>query len=130
MNNSLIIIACLAVAIICFACKPKNSGQMVNGVPAEINTEQLASMIKDKADIVLLDVRTPGEIADGKIEGAIEIDYHSDNFMNEINKLDKNKHYVIYCRSGGRSGKTAKKMLEAGFEKCTNVAGGYSSWKK
>lgn len=52
---------------------------------------------------VVLDVRTPDEIAEGKIEGAIELNFFDDNFQQEVLKLDANKSYYIYCRSGRRS---------------------------
>ena len=80
--------------------------------------------------IVLLDVRTPEETAKGKIEGAMELDFRAENFATEVGKLDKNKTYLIYCRSGNRSGKTCKLMSEQGFTKLYNLEGGYNVWPK
>lgn len=81
-------------------------------------------------NIVLLDVRTPEEIAQGKIEGAAELDFRSPNFEAEVSKLDKNKTYLIYCRSGNRSGQTCKMMAEKGFTSLYNLAGGILAWKE
>ncbi len=81
-------------------------------------------------DVVLMDVRTPEEIAKGKIAGAMELDYYASNFAEEIAKLDTNKTYLIYCRSGNRSGKTCKLMAGQGFTKLYNLAGGYNAWPK
>lgn len=78
--------------------------------------------------VVLLDVRTPDEIADGKIEGAMEIDFYADNFESEIQKLDPEKTYLVYCRSGNRSGKTCNLMASKGFKRCFNLQGGYKAW--
>ena len=48
-------------------------------------------------DVILLDVRTDSEVAEGMIEGAIQIDYRKDNFRDEVAKLDSSKTYVVYC---------------------------------
>ncbi len=80
--------------------------------------------------IVLLDVRSPEEIAEGKIEGAMELDFYNDNFEAEVKKLDKDKTYLVYCRSGNRSGQTCKLMSELGFSKLYNLDGGYTAWSQ
>jgi len=98
------------------------------GIPLEISSSQLRYMIVKNKDMVLLDVRTPDEIAAGKIAGALEADYFSDNFSAEIDKLDKDKHYIVYCKSGGRSSKSIDLMRKKGFRKCTNLEGGYTAW--
>ncbi len=79
---------------------------------------------------VLLDVRTPEEFAEGHIPGAINIDYNSGNFKSEIEKLDKNKSYEIYCRSGKRSRAAADIMNELGFKSVVNLSGGILEWQE
>lgn len=124
MKYIIILTSLLAV----ISCKPKLTPNADTAIPMEINSEQLADMIAKGQNMVLLDVRTPEEIADGKISGALEIDFYGDNFAAEIDKLDKSKHYLVYCRSGGRSAKSIIMMKEKGIEKCTNLAGGYTDW--
>jgi rhodanese-related sulfurtransferase len=85
---------------------------------------------KDKAENILLDVRTPEEFAEGHLENAINIDFYKDDFTEELNKLDKSKPYAIYCRSGHRSGITCKKMEEIGFTSTVNLDGGILQWIK
>ncbi|MBI5915148.1 MAG: rhodanese-like domain-containing protein [Bacteroidetes bacterium] len=80
--------------------------------------------------IVVLDVRTPEETAEGKIERAVEIDFESQNFEAEIDKLDKNKTYLVYCRSGGRSSQACKLMAGKGLKNIYNLTGGYLAWTK
>lgn len=75
--------------------------------------------------MVILDVRTPEETAEGMIEGAEQLDYNADNFEAEIEKLDKEKTYLVYCRSGNRSGKACALMAEKGFKNLYNMKGGY-----
>jgi len=80
--------------------------------------------------VVVLDVRTPEEIAGGKVEGATELDFRSPGFAAQLDKLDKSKTYLVYCRSGNRSGKACQLMTEKGFTKLYNLAGGYTAWTK
>jgi hypothetical protein len=54
-------------------------------------------------DAVLLDVRTAGEFNTGKIEGAINLDFFDSKFAERVGKLDKEKSYFVYCRSGQRT---------------------------
>lgn len=81
-----------------------------------------------ESGVVTLDVRTPGEFAEGYIEGARLIDFQSGNFENEIATLDKNATYAVYCRSGNRSGQAVKVMQDAGFTNVFNMNGGVIEW--
>jgi len=94
-----------------------------------IKVTEIAKLKVDNPDLVILDVRTAKEIIGGKIdENAIEIDFKEDSFEKKINDLDRNKTYLVYCKSGGRSSKTANMMLMAGFKNVYNLEGGYSDW--
>lgn len=79
-------------------------------------------------DAVVLDVRTPAEIAQGKIEGAIELDFYSRDFAQKVAALDKSKTYLVYCRSGNRSGQACSSMQQQGFTKLYNLQGGMIAW--
>ncbi len=76
----------------------------------------------------LIDVRTPKEYSDAHIPGAVMIDYKNDNFKEEFAKLDKQVPVLIYCRSGGRSGRAMKVLEEMGF-KVYNLDKGFNQWK-
>ncbi len=78
--------------------------------------------------IIILDVRTPGETANGMIEGAQELDFRADNFREKLSKLDKDANYLVYCKSGGRSASACSMMKEMGFENVSNLVGGYQRW--
>lgn len=80
-------------------------------------------------DVQLLDIRTPEEYKSGYIEGYRNMDYLSDTFKEEMETLDKSKPIVIYCRSGGRSGRCATLMLEIGFKEIYDLEGGIIQWK-
>ncbi len=76
----------------------------------------------------LIDVRTPKEYTDAHIPGAKMIDYKNDNFKTEFAKLDREVPVLIYCRSGGRSGRAMKVLEKMGF-KVYNLDDGFNQWK-
>ena len=84
---------------------------------------------KDNPDFVILDVRTPGEFAEGHIENATNLDYYSETFRDELSKLDKDKTYLVYCRSGKRSRNAVDIMVELNFREAYNMSGGIIEWK-
>lgn len=92
-----------------------------------MNVSEFSKKITESG-VVILDVRTPSEFAEGYIEGAQNIDFQSGNFENEIAALDKNVTYAVYCRSGNRSGQAAKIMHDAGFHDVYNLDGGVIDW--
>ncbi|MDD3753563.1 MAG: rhodanese-like domain-containing protein [Methanobacterium sp.] len=84
---------------------------------------------QDNSNFVILDVRTPGEYEESHIEGSVLINYQSPDFKDEIQKLDKDKTYLVYCRSGMRGAACIDVMMEAGFKKIYNIDGGIMGWE-
>ena len=76
----------------------------------------------------VIDVRTPEEYSRGYIKGAILIDYKASDFQATISALNRNVTYLIYCRSGNRSGKASKVMDSLGFKNIYDLKGGYMNW--
>ncbi|KRO39104.1 MAG: hypothetical protein ABR66_05425 [Microbacteriaceae bacterium BACL25 MAG-120322-bin65] len=72
---------------------------------------------------MIIDVRTPSEFAAGHLEGALNIDVQSGDFAAQINELDTQGTYYIYCRSGNRSGQAIAQMTNMGFSNMTNGGG-------
>jgi len=73
---------------------------------------------------LIVDVRTPAEIAEGYLEGALFADFNGDDFVGEIAELDRDADYVIYCRSGGRVSNAIPLMQSLGFTgSLTNLGG-------
>lgn len=82
----------------------------------------------DKAFI--LDVRTEDEVGEGYIPGATNLDIHlGQEFLDELEKLDKSKNYYVYCRSGARSGQACAVMNGLGFANAYNLEGGFMNWE-
>jgi rhodanese-related sulfurtransferase len=71
------------------------------------------------------------EVAQGKINGSMNIDYFSPTFVaTATKKLDKTKPVLVYCAAGGRSASAAKDLKKAGFKKVYDLEGGYDAWKE
>lgn len=95
-----------------------------------VTQEEFKKLMKDK-NAQILDVRTANEVAQGKIQGSMNIDYFKSDFMAIANnKLDKNKPVLVYCAAGGRSASAAKDLKKAGFKKVFDLEGGYDNWKE
>jgi len=86
-------------------------------------------VLEETSNPQLIDVRTPAEFSKGAIEGAKNIDFYGDDFLQKLTSgLDKNQPVFVYCKSGGRSGKTCGKLSENGFIKVYDLSGGYTAW--
>ena len=92
-----------------------------------INVEEFKQKMQEP-DTVVLDVRTPGEIEEGEIPGYQMINFMSPEFANEIDQLDRDKTYLVYCRSGGRSANACNAMSTLGFSSLFNLLGGINAW--
>ena len=88
----------------------------------EITPEQAKKLMKNK-DIVLLDVRTPEEYAEQHLKGSLNIDINSDGFSGKLKKLDREKVYIVFCRSGARSSAATQIMKDQGFKTVLCVIG-------
>lgn len=94
-----------------------------------LTQEDWVSQFEADENAVILDVRTEDEFNEGFIANAINIDIHrGQDFVNEIEALDKSKNYYVYCRSGMRSAKACEIMNQLGFENAYNLIGGITEW--
>ena len=80
--------------------------------------------------LVILDVRTPEEFADARVPGAINLDFYAADFADQLARLDRTVPYVLYCRSGNRSGSTLSLMEQLGFQEVYDVDGGIVGWSE
>jgi phage shock protein E len=87
------------------------------------------SHLKDP-NILILDVRTPQEVAQGYIEGAVNINWNSPDFSAQVEKLDKSKEVYVYCAVGGRSSQAKSVLIKQGFKEVHNLLGGIGAWQK
>jgi len=100
----------------------------VNPKITTITPEEMKTFL-EVDNVQLIDVRTKEEYNAGYIPGAQNIDFFSPTFIDDINKLDKERPIFLYCKSGNRSAKCAKAMVNQGFVKIYDLEGGFSKWK-
>ena len=110
----------------------QESSEMVDpvqlGEVQQISIADAKIMMADKPELVVIDVRTPEEHAEGALPGAINIDVKNDSFGYFIRTLDPNVEYLVHCKSGSRSEKATTIMHDKGFKKLYNLEGGYLAW--
>jgi rhodanese-related sulfurtransferase len=75
---------------------------------------------------VVLDVRNPGELADGTIPDALNVPLAS--LLRRVDELDRDRPTVVYCASGYRSMIAASRLLAADFRDVSDLLGGYAAW--
>ena len=99
--------------------------------PTDINFISDSDLIEmQEIEYILLDVRTPDEFISGYIKNAINLDFYSETFQNDILSIDKNLPIVLYCRTNNRSTKTANILKENGFKEISVLEGGITDWVK
>ena len=99
--------------------------------PTDINFISDSDLIEmQEIDYILLDVRTPDEFSSGYIKNAINLDFYSETFQNDILSIDKKLPIVLYCRTNNRSTKTANILKENGFKEISVLEGGITDWVK
>ena len=109
------LISILTVAALLVSCS--NSSSVTN-----VNTQDFLTKTQE-ANVVVIDVRTADEFAQGHLLNAININVEGGMFEESIATLDKSATYAVYCRSGRRSAIATEKMAKAGFTSLFNLQG-------
>lgn len=133
LSSSLII---LTLSISAFSCQTKTEAK--NGSEAiqqsqiieRVDNARFVTLLEEKKDAKIIDIRTPEEFAEGYIGNAVNINFYDSNFKDQLAELDKSTPVLMYCKSGGRSGRAVKVFKELGFEEVYELGSGYSSWEK
>jgi len=115
------------------------AGLLAGGVWAQtssvqsISAREFKQLVDERSgdpDVVVLDIRTPREFKSGHILGAQLLDYYSDDFVERLKRMDREKIYLVYCRSGNRSGKSLKIFKRLGFRRVYHLETGIVGWLK
>lgn len=121
--KNIILIFGFAFSIFLTGCKePAHSQESV------ISPIEFQEKITKVQDIQLIDVRTPEEFSEGHVTNAQNIDFYSDDFKEQVSKLDPEKPTYVYCRSGIRSAKSAEILKDLGFKEVYDMKGGFTNW--
>lgn len=117
----IVIAAILLITVLLYFKSNTSSGSFNN-----VSVIDAKNIIKEK-NTVIIDVRTRSEISEGKIKNAMEIEL-GPSIKSKFDGLDKNKKYIVYCRSGRRSVLASNMMIKMGFSNVNNLLGGYNAW--
>jgi rhodanese-related sulfurtransferase len=94
-----------------------------------INQEEWIDLISEDDNAVIIDCRTSMEWSDGVFENSLLLNINDpQSFMDDVNKLDKEKNYYVYCRSGVRSVQACQVLESVGIETTYNLTGGILIW--
>jgi len=131
-TRSVMILSLLPLVALVGGCGGDAAAEPVSSADAGVrlvSVDAAAEVFENQPeDLVLLDVRTPEEFDAGHLDGAIMIDFYEDDFASRIADLDRDQPYLLYCRSGNRSGQTRLIMEELGFTNVSDVDGGINAW--
>jgi rhodanese-related sulfurtransferase len=120
---------CFVAFVFLSACS-SNSGNAQNtgNKIQSLSVDEFEKKLKETENLILVDVRTPGEYENGHLKNAKNININDENFEPSLTALDTNKPIFVYCLSGNRSMRAAKVMESMGFKTIYNMAGGFSAW--
>jgi rhodanese-related sulfurtransferase len=108
---------------------PASPAPSASDLPASVKPQDALGLIASQRFIVM-DIRRPEEYAAGHLEAAtLRLDYYAPDFKDQLAKLDKSAAYLIYCRSGHRSGLTLAIMKDLGFSDAHDIEGGINAWQ-
>lgn len=115
-----------AVTTVLTACSaaeeaPSNAQSGQPSAAADTASSEATQTPAAQQSLVIIDVRTPEEFAEGHLEGAINMDVNAPDFEDKLHELDPAGHYAVYCRSGNRSGRATQMMKDHNFTNVENV---------
>ncbi|WP_125720364.1 thioredoxin domain-containing protein [Flavobacterium ustbae] len=99
-----------------------------NEIHSSITLDSFYSKIKSQKNPQIVDARTPEEFVLNHIEGAVNFNLQSQNYAEQVAKLDKSKPVFIYSIGAGRSVQLEKELLKNGFSEAYSLEGGIANW--
>lgn len=120
----------LASLILFSSCSSEKSKQetSITSSKAEVVNLSPKDFQEKSSNGIILDVRTPGEIAQGKIANAVELDFYQSDFLSKALEYPKDQEIYIYCAVGARSLEAARMLSQQGFTKVYHLQGGIQAW--
>ena len=130
LKSTLLVMFALALAAVyIIGCSAKTPAEADFKDISVTDAFDLIQINQGNSDFVILDVRTPDEFNAGHINDAVNINYESADFSSQVSKLDKNKTYLVYCRSGNRSRSASAVLVSLGFKNVYNMLSGINQWE-
>ena len=122
--------AALLVLLIGYSASMASADQAIVQAISPSRFKSLLDRHQENPDVVLLDIRTAREFDAGHIQGAVLLDYYSRDFVDRLKAMDREKTYLVYCRSGNRSGKSLVIFEKLGFQRAYHLATGINGWSR
>lgn len=122
MKRSWLVVAGLALAVTSLLSGCATTSSAASGV-TEVDAQGFLSAAAQPG-VVIVDVRSPQEYAEGHLPGAVNISVEAADFADRIGQLDPSAPTLVYCRSGRRSTIAADLMTQAGFTNVVNFSSG------
>lgn len=117
------------ITIFSFGTIVSNAQTKNSTVVTNLSSERFKAIISNDKNGQIIDLRATDEInGKGYIKGAVQLDFLAKDAEKQVDKLDKNKTYYIYCASGGRSSDCAEYMEKHGFKRVYTLEKGLSEW--
>ena len=124
MDNSKLTLSIVFMLTSLFGFSQKDKGF------TRLDVDTFKEKMNSENSKMILDVRTPQEYKKGHLKNAELINFYDQAFKSNLEKLDTNKTYFVYCASGIRSKKAAKMLAELGVENIFELKGGYNAWQR
>ena len=120
----------LAFILLFSSCSSEKSNQQTsdNSEVASVFNLSPKEFAEKSPNGVILDVRTPQEVAQGKLADAVVLDYYQANFLDKVLEIPKDKEVFIYCAVGARSLEAARLLNQQGYTKVYHLQGGIQAW--
>jgi rhodanese-related sulfurtransferase len=118
----------LIVPLACARQPAKPAAEGSNLFPRQ--AQDLIEKNRGNSGFVVLDVRTPAEFAAGHLPGAVNVDFRSPDFQARAGTLARGKSYLVYCRTGHRSGLALPILQHLGFTGLYHLDGGITAWQR
>ena len=129
IRRIIIVLALLLITVLVYGCT--SQGRAPEQILEDIGIQEAFELIqsnKGNTSFIIIDIRAPEEFNEGHIENAINIGFYSETFREDLDKLNKDNAYFIYCRSGNRSGRAMPVMKELGFKEVYHLSVGIKEW--
>ena len=123
-NISCVMLFLAALLLVDCTSADKSADEAFKNIPIEEFDH-----LRKSNDVQLVDVRTAEEVANGRIEGSVNMDFKGSDFSSLLETLDKDKLVLLYCASGARSGRALELMKDSGFKEVYNLDGGLKAWQ-
>ena len=95
-------------------------------VARNLSPQEASAMIGQRGDLFLLDVRTPGEYRQTRLQGAHLIPI--DQFVKRLEEVPRDRPVLVYCAVGSRSAQVVNYLARQGYPEIYNLYGGLYAW--